>query len=167
MAEYTKLATGIVSLLVLIIVAVMIFWSVTENVIEVGTTDEVFDGYARYARSAATGANCTGITIELSDVPTGTDATNVTCFNKSNTGLGSPADKTLTYPAFALNGRNLIIAAGATTNFTQVNVSYTSEKTESAETTNDMFSTIVPLMVLIALVVVAGVIIAIISKFGQ
>ena len=37
---------------------------------------------------------------------------------------------------------------------------------DSKNTTTDMFSTIVPLMVLIGLVLVAGVIIGIISKFG-
>ena len=37
---------------------------------------------------------------------------------------------------------------------------------DSKNTTTDMFSTIVPLLVIIGLVLVAGVIIGIISKFG-
>lgn len=166
MGEYTKVVTGIMALFIVIIAAIMIFWSVSEAVVEVGNTDEIFTGYSRYARTAGTGSNCTGITIELDDVPTGTGATNVTCWNESNTLHGSPVDRTVTYPTFALNDRNLIIGAGATSNFTQVNVSYTSEKTEAAGIANDMFSTLAPLFVLIGLIVVAGILIAIISKFG-
>ena len=151
MGEYTKLVTTILSLFIVIIACVMIFWSMSESIIETGTTDETFAGYAA-------SANATAWTVELDDAPTGSGATNVTCYNATG--------GTESYPTFGLNGRTVSVAADAADEFTQVNVSYTSEKTESAGITNDMFTTIAPLLVLIGLVLVAGILIAGISKFG-
>jgi len=62
----------------------------------------------------------------------------------------------------------IVIIAGVMI-FWEVADSFTftnADANDSKNITTDMFSTIVPLMVLIGLVLVAGVIIGIISKFG-
>jgi hypothetical protein len=146
--SYTQLVTGIVALLVVIIAGVMIFWQISDSLVETGTVSETFTGYSH-------GDNASSQTVELDDVPH--TVSNVTCW--------SSTAGTLSYPTSSFNGRDLTV--GTCSNYTQINVSYTSEKGESAEEANDMFTTLVPLMVIIALVLVAGVIIGIISRFGQ
>ena len=156
-----KFVTGILALFIVIIAVVMIFWEVNEQLIETGTTDELFEGYTTYAAGAGTGSNLTGITISLDDQPASVADTNVTCINQS----GSTVKKS--YPTFTLNSNDLYIGANAASNFTEVWVNYTSQKTESAGESSDMFATITPMLVIIALVLVAGFMIAIITKFGE
>lgn len=149
------------TLLIIIIVCVVIFWTVSPELIDSEDTYEEFTGYVRWSKTGGTGSNLTGVTITLEDTPS--SVSNVTCWNESGHQAGGNHQS---YPATTTNGNLLYIAPNLAKNFTQVNITYISEKTASGDEANDMFVTIVPLMIIIALILVAGIIIAIISKFG-
>ena len=157
----TKLVGGIVALLLVIIVGVLVFYQTEDSVSSFDEQYEEFTGYTRWA-GGTTGSNYTGVTITLSISPNNAADTNVTCYNESG-GAGEIEG----YPAFTLNHKNIVIAGNATGNFTQVNVTYTTHMGSDSAEVMGMAGTIFSLLPLIALVMVAGVILAVVMNFGS
>lgn len=148
---YQKIVAGLVALLLTILIGIMVYWEVSESVDMTADTSESFTGYAA-------SANATAWTLDLSEHPTGTTDTNVTCYNSTG--------KTESYPAFTLSSRTISVAGDAADEFSQVNVTYTSTGAEAADGVDSMSSTVFDLLPLVALVVVAGIILAIVLGFG-
>ena len=148
---YVKIVGGLVALLLMIIVGVMIFWSVSESIPGTGEQTETFTGYA-----ASANASAWSVTLDYS--PTGSSAVNVTAYNAT----GSSES----YPVFTLSHMTVSVAADAADEFSQVNVTYTSNIGSSAGEADDMASTVFGLLPIIALVVVAAIIIGVIIGFG-
>jgi hypothetical protein len=147
----TALVGGIVALLIVIIVGVMIYFEFTEAVDSFDEVVKTFTGYSH-------GDNASAVSVTVDNSPDGTGNTNVTCYSSSA--------GTLSYPTFTLNGKIVSMAAGAASNFTQINVTYTSVIASAEAEATDMASSVFSLLPLIALVVVASVILAVVVGFG-
>lgn len=162
-ATYTAVIAGLVALLLTIVIGVMLYFEVTDSVDQFDEVTETFTGYTRYNHGAGTGSNKTGVTITLDNSPYSSSVTNVTCWNAS----GTSAYNRQSYPSFGLNHKTISIAADAARNFTQVNVTYTSNiaQAEGSDVT-PMAQTVFALAPIIALVVVAAIIIGIVILFG-
>ena len=150
-SAYTKMVGGIVSLLLVIIISVLVFWSVSDSVDSFNEVDETFTGYSH-------GDNASAQTVELDNSPNSESDTNVTCY--------SSTAGTLSYPTFSVNQKDVTIAAGSASNYTQVNVTYTSNMGTDATETEDMASTVYALAPIVALVIVASIILAVVMGFG-
>ena len=148
---YQKIVAALVALLLTILIGIMVYWEVSESVDMTADTSETFTGY-----SAAT--NATAWTVDLSEHPTGATDTNVTCYNSTS--------KAESYPAFTVSSRTVSVAGDAADEFDQVNVTYTSTQAEVADGIDTMSSTVFDLLPLVALVVVAGIILAVVLGFG-
>ena len=149
---YVRVVGTIVAFLLMVIVAVLIYWETQGSIDQFGEVVETFTGYT-YTD------NGTAWSVELDNSPIGTSDTNVTCCNVT-TGDES-------YPAFTLHHRTIGVAADAADYFTQVNVTYTSNMANSEDSTSDMASTIFDLLPIIALAVVAVIIIGVIMGLGS
>ena len=148
---YVEIVGGLVALLLMIIVGVLVFYSVSDSMDVAGDADETFTGYAATANASAW-------SITLDNSPTSSSAVNVTCYNSTG--------KTESYPAFTLVHKTVSVAAGAASEFSQVNVTYTSNMADSADPASDMAGTVFSLLPIIALAVVASIIIGVIIGFG-
>jgi len=148
---YQKIIAALVALLLTILIGIMVYWEVSESIDMTADTVETFTGYSA-------SANATAWTVDLEEHPTGTSATNVTCYNSTS--------KNESYPAFTLSSRTISVAGDAADEFSQVNVTYTSTGAEAADGVDSMSSTVFDLLPLIALVVIAGIILAIVLGFG-
>lgn len=148
---YQKIVAGIVSLLLAIIIGVLVYWETQGSIDAFDETTETFTGYSH-------GDNASAETITLDNSPTGTGDTNVTCY--------SSTAGTLSYPSFTLSGKKVTITAGSASNYTQINVTYTSNMAEDEDETSSMANTVFGLMPIIALVVVAAVILGVVLGFG-
>jgi hypothetical protein len=142
---------AVVGLLLLIVLGIMVFYSVFDTTGMSGTTVETFTGYSA-------SANASAWTITVTDSPTGSSDVNVTCYNATG--------KTESYPVFSLTHKTVGVAADAADEFTQVNVSYTSNKASAAGPSEDMASTVFDLLPIVALAVIAALIIGVIIGFG-
>jgi hypothetical protein len=143
---------GIVALLVAIIVGVMLYFNISDTVDEFGEVIETFGPYTDTTNASAW-------TVTLTNSPVNTANTNVTCVNLTS---GSES-----YPTFGLNHRTISVAADAANNFTQVNVTYTSNIADTESGATDMASTVFGLAPIIAVVVVAAVLLGVILTFGK
>jgi len=150
---YTKVIGGLIAFLLMIIVAVLIFWETQGSIDSFDERVEYFTGYT------LDGSNSSARSVELDNSPTGTSGTNVSCYN-STAG-------TATYPTFTISHKTVSFAAEASSEFSQINVTYTSNMGESEDGTSDMASTVFDLLPIIALAVVAAIIIGIIVGFGS
>lgn len=161
-------AVMIVALLVTIVIGVMVYFEFTESVNQFDEVIERFTGYTQFTFGIA-GSNTTGIIITLANSPDGTSNCNVSCWNESHSGLGGSSTTDATsYPTFGLNHNEVKIAGEATTNFTQVNVTYTGHTaTAEASDITPMAQTIFSLLPVIALVVVAAIILGVVLGLGR
>ena len=148
---YTQVVSGIVALLVTIMIGVMVYFTVADDVDQYNEVTETFGSYAD-----TTNASAWSVTLDNS--PASTSDVNVTCVN-----LTAGAES---YPTFTLNFKTISVAADAANNFTQVNVTYTSHLSSDAGENTDMAGTIFQLAPIIALVVVASVILMVVLGFG-
>ena len=155
---YVKVVGGLIALLLMIIVAILVYWetqgaiSAFEESSETITSD--IDGTAFVALTT----NASAWVIELGNTPTGTGATNITCFNSTS--------KTESFPAFTLSNKQVSVAADAADYFDQVNATYTSNMASNEDGVSDMATTVFDLLPVIALAVVASIILGIIIGFG-
>ena len=143
---------GIVALLVAIVVGVMLYFNITDTVNEFGEVTETFGPYADTTNASAW-------TVILTNSPVNAANTNVTCVNITSGGES--------FPTFGLNHKTISVAADAASNFTQVNVTYTSNIADTESGATDMASTVFGLAPIIALVVVAAVLLGVILTFGK
>jgi len=142
----------LVALLITIIICVMIYFEVTTSVDQF---DEQYEEFGPYADTT----NASAWTVTLSNSPVSSSDVNVTCVN-----ISAGAES---YPAFGLNHRIVRVAADAADNFTQVNVTYTSNiASAEASDVTPMAQTIFQLAPIIALVVIAGIILYVVIGFG-
>jgi len=149
---FVKVVGTIIALLLMIIIGVLVYWETQGSIDDFGEVTETFTGYT------LAGSNTSAWTVEVDNTPTGTSATNVTCYNATG--------GTESYPTFGLNGKTVSVAAEAADEFSQVNVTYTSNMASNEDSTSDMASTIFDLLPIIALAVVASIIIGVIIGFG-
>jgi len=165
---YTKVVGGLVALMLMIIVGIMVFWETFDSidafdsVTETFTTDTDGNTFTQWA-GGTSGSNYTGEVIELDNSPN--SITSVVAWN----GTGSTvAEQTVTAGTQYTTSHTLIsIVAGQLTNFTQLNVTYTSEMASSGDGATDMATTVFGLMPIIALAVVASIILMVIVGFGS
>jgi hypothetical protein len=115
------------------------------------SSTETFTGYSA-------SANASAWSVAVDNSPTGSSDVNVTCYNATG--------GTETYPTFTLNFKTVSVAADAADEFSQVNVTYTSNMGSTGGDVNDMASTVFGLLPIIALAVVASIIIGVIIGFG-
>jgi len=152
--EVDKNTVGIlVGFLLAVIIGVLIYFSMTENIDVFNVQTEYFTGYSH-------GDNATEQTVTVRYSPASKEDTNVTCW--------SEIDGTLSYPDFRVVFKDITIAAGSASNYTQINVTYTSHAgmTEESDVT-PMADTVFGLLPIVALVVVASVILVIVLGFGK
>lgn len=149
---YIKIVGSLVALLLAIIVGVLVYFEMLDSVSSFSEdTVEVFTGYT-------TASNASAWSVTLQNSPASATVTNVTCANMT---AGSES-----YPTFSLNHRTISVGAGGADQFTQVNVTYTSNIATDESTATDMASTVFGLLPIIALVVVASIILGIVLGFG-
>ena len=168
-SAYTQLIGGLVALLLMIIVAVMVYWE-TQGAIEAfGEVTETFTSdtegntFVVYGtREGGIGSNYTG---ELVKLDNSVDSiTNVYVWNASG---GDAAELCTITTHYTLNeSRYIWIIGNSRSNFTQINVTYTSNMATGEDTTSDMAGTVFDLLPIIALAVVASIIIGVIIGFG-
>ena len=159
---YAQAVTGVVAFLLVIVIGVMIYFNVADGVDQYNEVEETFTGYTQYTNTGGTGAgsNYTGIVFTLGNSPDGTSNTNVTCWNASGSSI------VLSYPTFTVNHKQVKIGAGAASNFTQVNVTYTSHLSSDATENTDMAATVFALIPIVALTIVASIILLLVLGFG-
>ena len=116
--------------------------------------DEVSETFTGYSH----GDNASAWSITLANSPISSSDLNVTCY--------SATSGTLSYPSFTLSNTVVSVAAGAASNFTQVNTTYSSNVGAIGENVRDMGGTVMTLAPIIALVIVASVIIGIVVMMG-
>jgi hypothetical protein len=149
---YFQVIGGIVALLIFLVIGVMLYFNVSEGVDEFGIVVETFGPYADTTNGSAW-------TVTLENSPVNIASTNVTCCNIS-AGVDS-------WPTFTLNFKTVRAAADAANNFTQVNVTYTSNIASLESGNTNMAGTVFTLAPIIALVVVAVVLLGVILTFGK
>jgi len=163
---YLKVVGGLVALLLLIIIGVLVYWETQGSIdsFEAITTTytEDSDGNTFTQWTGGTGSNSTGEIIKLDNSPD--SFTYVRAWNGTGGGTAQACTAGTHYNS---NGRYLQIVAGSLDNFTQVNVSYTSNMASSEDTASDMATTVFDLLPIIALAVVAAVIIGVVMGFGS
>lgn len=154
----SKVVGPLVALLLIIVVSILVYFSVVDNVSQFSEQTETFtsDGSSTAFAWATSNASAWGVTLDNSPYSTG--VTNVTCLNITAA--------TESYPTFTLSGKQISVAADAADTFNQVNVTYTSHTaTDEADVTDDA-QTVMTLMPVIALVVIASIILAYMVGFG-
>ena len=164
----------IVSLLLTIIIGVMVYFSVTENISdfddsasEIFTTDSDGNSFTMGSGSTLTSSsNYTGEMVELGSSVS--SVTNITCYNSS---AASESWATTQGTDYSVNGKYLSILAdttGATiSQYDQLNVTYVSNIAETEGDTTDMADTVFALLPIIGLVMVAAIILAFVLGFGS
>ena len=161
-----KVVVGIIAFLITLGLGAIVLFEVLdspdqldESVVEYFTTDS--DGNALTRWDGATGgSNYTGETFLLAD--SAYSITNITCYNASG-GAGEIEHYLETAGTnYSVNRDLLNIKAGQCGNFTQVNVTYTSNTGNIGGDVRDMGVTVYQLAPLIALVLVATIIIGIV-----
>ena len=166
----------IIALLIAIVIGVMVYYEVIDNVDQLTETTEYFTGYDLGTGQNGThtgGSNASIQTITLSSSPYSTDNSTISviCFNDSATAIlqcqqtSSPPvvinHRTVTIPAAPTHGN------GTPLTYSRINVTYTS-KTARAQGTDvtPMAQSIFTLLPIIALVIVAAIILAVVLGFG-
>lgn len=149
-AEQTGISIA-VSILLVIIVGILVYWSVVDAVDTLSEQSETFTGYVPSTNSSSW-------SVELDNSPNSVSDTNVTCYNSSG-----PSES---YPAFTLGNTFVYVTGDSADEFDQVNVTYTSKASSSASETNTMSNTIFALLPILVLVFVSALIIAVVIGFG-
>ena len=154
---YVKVVGSLVALLLMIIVGILVYWETQGSIDKFSeVTDTITSTASGTAFSATT--NASAWIVELDNSPTGTGATNITCYNSTG--------KTESFPTFTLSNRLVSVAADAADEFDQVNATYTSNIANTEDSTSSMAATVFDLLPIIALAVVASIIIGVIIGFG-
>jgi len=149
---YVKIVGGLVALLLMIIVGVLVYYSVSDDMIESSST-ETFT----YTTPQATNAD---LVVTLSSSPS--SITKVWIHN--STSGASHANVTT---GITTNFKTVTVAhAGIAAEYNHAVVYYVSNTGADADSTGDMASTIFSLLPIIALAVVASIIIGVIIGFG-
>ena len=164
---YPQMAMMIVGLLLAIVIGVLIYFEVSD-IDEFNEKSEYFTGYtaglSQKVVAGDYGENSSSTTVNLTNSPKSATYVNVTCYNAS---AELATDSGLSYPSFTVNHKSVFFAADAADVFTQVNVTYTSRAgTAEAADITPMAQTVFTLLPIIALVVIAGIILALVLGFG-
>jgi len=155
---YAKIIGGIVALLLTIIIGIMVYWSVSPNLISSDAQVETFTGYTLPVGSDSQGSNSTAWYVTVTEIPKSSSDTNVTCYNA--TGVSE------SWPTFTLSHTRIDVAADAADGFSQVNVSYTTRASDVASSTNTQASTVFELIPIVAIVVIGSIMIGLVVGFG-
>jgi len=151
-AAYAKIVGGLVALLVTIIVAIMVYWSITTSIAPDTSTVETFTGY-----TATSNASAWNVKVNLE--PASDALTNVTCYNSTG--------ESESYPTFTRATTRIDVAADAASEFDQVNVTYTSRYTNNVnDNVNPTASTVLNLLPVLAIVIVGSILIGIVFTFA-
>jgi len=166
--DIQKVVVGIIALLLAIIIGIMVYWETAsidqydDSFTETFTSDK--DGTSFSQWDGTTGSNYTGVTIELDYSIY--SISNITCWNASG-GSNQLVEQTPSSSQHGYNGKYINIDADTLTNFTQINVTYTSNIANTESGASDMANTVFGIAPIIALVIVAGVLIAVIFTLGS
>ncbi|MBW2003753.1 MAG: hypothetical protein JRI72_03940 [Deltaproteobacteria bacterium] len=148
-----KVVSVVVALLVTIGVGAFVLFEILDA--PDALSDESYEEFGAYADTT----NASAWSVVLDRSPTGASDVNVTCVNVT---AGAES-----YPTFTLNRKTVSVAADAASNFTQVNVTYTSFSNAAGDETREMGGTVWELLPIVALVVVAAIIIGIVVNMGD
>ena len=88
-SAYAKVVGGLVALLITIVVAIMIFWSASPNIVSSDTQSQTFTGYTLPVGPASQGSNSSAWAVTITQLPASSGATNVTCLHLHIQGLMS------------------------------------------------------------------------------
>jgi len=161
-----QVVSGFVVLLISIIVGILIFWSLsggmplTDTQTETVTTDITGTAFSLPTNGDSDdGSNASAWAIQTLYLPSSTTGVNVTCYNSTGTSES--------YPTFTLSNRRIDVSADVADGFNQVNLSYTTKFSTEKTGTETMASTVFALLPIIALVLVAGIILAVVMGFGK
>ena len=169
-----KESITLVALLLTIIVGVLVYFSITDNIDQfdnsysvVFTTDSDGNSFTMGSGSTlTTSSNYTGEMIELDNTPS--SVTNITCYNST---AASESWATTQGSHYKLNGRYLTIVAdttGATVSqYDQLNVSYDTILADSEADATSTAETVFTLAPVIAIVMVASVILFVVLSMGK
>ena len=155
---YAKVVGGLVALLITIIIAVLVYWSASPNIVSSDTQSQQFTGYTLPVGGASQGSNSSAWSVTITLIPNGAGSVNVTC-NNATSGTSS-------YPTFTLAHRTISVGAGVADGFSRVNVSYTTKASADASGTNTMATTVFGLLPIIAVVVIGSILIGLVIVFG-
>lgn len=169
---YMKQVGALVSLLVVIIIAILVFWQTNNSLPATDSTrTEIFTGYTPDSNVAGvwagTGSNASAQTVNLTYVPysTSNSTISVVCFNSTDDSTSSPAitiaNRVVTIPASPSAG------IGTPTTYDQINVTYTTKIYQDSTQTRTQATTVFQLLPIIAIVVVGMILIGLVIKFGK
>jgi hypothetical protein len=148
---FAQIVGGLVALMVTIIIGVLVYYSIYDTDAFSGTTYEEFGPYVD-----TTNASAWSVTVD--SLPNSKSDVNVTCVNVT---AGAES-----YPTFSLLNRDISVAADAASNFTQVNITYTSKQEADISGTDVTAGTIFTLLPIIAIVAIGSIMIIAVSRFG-
>jgi hypothetical protein len=167
---YSQVVTGIVALLLTIVIGVMIYYEVDDGVDQFSyssyaDTFTTYEGGGAFVNwlGGATGSNHTGGTIVLDN--TISSISNFTAYNASYTN-GAPEDWGVLGTDYHINGKRIVVHADELKNFTQLNITYTTNVAGDGVEETGTASTVFSLVPLIALVVIAAIILGLVLMFG-
>jgi len=164
---YVKVVGGLVALLLMIIVGILVYWDTQGSIDAFGEVTETFTSdtegntFVVYGtREGGIGSNYTGELVKLDN--------SVDSIGSVYAWNGSGAAQTCTVTThYTLNeSRYIWIVGDVLTNFTQLNVTYTSNMATGEDATSEIAATVFNLLPIIALAVVASIIIGVIIGFG-
>ena len=154
-AGYVKIVGGLVALLLMIIVGVMVFWSVSESIPGTGEQTETFT----WASPQSAGAN---LVVTLTGA-TPNSITKVWIHNSTSGGSHANVTTGITISGY----RTVTVAhAGIAAEYNHAVVYYESNIGADSDESTDMASTVFGLLPIVALAVVASIIIGVIIGFG-
>jgi len=164
---YMKQIGAIVSLLVVIIIAILVFWQTNDSLPATESSrTEIFTGYTLpTGGDNSGGSNDTATTVTLNYVPylTTNASISVVCYNATG--------ETQTSPPVTIANRAVTIQSGSGTanpsGYSQINVTYTPKIYTDSTTTRTQATTVFQLLPIIAIVIVGMILVALVVKFGK
>jgi hypothetical protein len=165
---------GLVALMVTIIIAIMVYWSVSPNVAPSSVYEE-FTGYTHGTGSSSTGgSNYTAQTVTLQYAPyseTNSTMTLETYSPDQSSGVPQCPPKTIDMASKQVTvqaGETGAGTAGNPRNYTQINVTYTTLVSEQIkDNVNPTANTVFNLLPVIAIVVIGSILIGLVMGFGK
>ena len=153
----TKIVGSLVAFLIVIMVGVMVYFSVTTNVDMFGEQSETFTSCSGGVAFTAT-SNASAWGIKLDNSPMDDSNLNITCYNATGS--------TESYPTFTLSGTKVEVVADAADEFSQVNATYTSNAANDEDSVTTEALSVFSLLPIVAMVVVGMIILAYVVGFG-
>lgn len=172
-AEYAAVVGGLVALLVTIIVSILVYFSVNEDLCPT-TVTEYFTGYTRPtwdgAASGGSNASYQNITLQYAPYSETNETITLVCWNGSGTGrCTSQPPKVIDAGSkrVTIQANDVTLGYGNPAAYTQINVTYTTKVGTERAKVDTTSSTVFNLLPIIAIVTIGGIMIALVMGFGK